>query len=110
MIEGLLDELHGSKYFIKLDLYPGYHQIRIHELDIHKTAFCTHKGHYKFIVMPFNLTNAPSTCQAIINQLFKSYLRKFVMIFFYYILIYNPDLDSHLTQLQLVSMDKKNFI
>lgn len=102
IINELLEELHGTKYFTKLDLLSEYHQIRMYEPDIEKTTFQTYHGHFEFLVMLFGLSNAPSTFQASINAIFHSYLRKFILVFFYYILVYSHIWMEHLQQLQKI--------
>lgn len=90
-VNELHDELTNGCIFSKLDLRAGYHQVMIYRKNIKKTAFWMHNGHFEFLVMPFGLTDAPSTFQSLMNSIFKQVFHNYVMVFFFYdILIYNP--------------------
>ncbi|GBG70429.1 hypothetical protein CBR_g6557 [Chara braunii] len=101
-IDDLLDRVQGCRYFSKIDLKSGYHQIAIRPEDQHKTAFQTRYGLYEFVVMPFGLCNAPGTFQHAMNRIFRDYLDKFVIVYLDDILIFSRTVDEHVAHLDKV--------
>ncbi|GJU75572.1 putative reverse transcriptase domain-containing protein [Tanacetum coccineum] len=101
-MDNLFDHLQGACYFSKIYLRSGYHQLRVHEDDIPKTAFRTRYGHFEFMVMPYGLTNALAVFLDLMNWVCKSYLDKFVIVFINDILIYSKTKEEHEVYLNLV--------
>ncbi|GBG84261.1 hypothetical protein CBR_g38232 [Chara braunii] len=101
-IDDLLERLGGAKFFSKLDLKSGYHQLEIWKEDRYKTAFKTRYGHFEWLVMPFGLTNAPTTFQAAMTTEFRHMLDRFVLMYLDDILVYSRSLDEHVEHLRTV--------
>nr|GFC03322.1 putative reverse transcriptase domain-containing protein [Tanacetum cinerariifolium] len=101
-IDDLFDQLQGSRVYSKIDMRSGYHQLRVREEDIPKTAFRTHYGHYEFQVMPFGLTNTPTVFIDLMNRVCKPYLDRFVIVFIDDILIYSKNRKEHEGHLKLI--------
>jgi hypothetical protein len=108
-IDDLIDKLHGATVFTSLDLRSGYHQIRIAECDVHKTAFITHKGLYEYRVMPFGLCNAPSSFQRQMNKMLAHL--PFVAVYMDDILVFSKSEEEHHQHLKTVlSIKRTNFM
>nr|GEZ13842.1 putative reverse transcriptase domain-containing protein [Tanacetum cinerariifolium] len=101
-IDDLFDQLQRLNYFSKIDLRFGYHQLRVREEDIPKTAFRTRYGHFEFTIRPFGLTNAPAVFMDLMNRVCRPYLDKFVIFFIYDILIYSKSKEEHEVHLKLI--------
>ena len=102
IIDDLFDQLQGVSVLSKIDLRSGYHQLKVKGEDVLKTVFCTRYVNYEFLVMPFGLTNALATFMDSMNQVFKSYLDQFVVVFIDDILVYSQSREEHEQHLRIV--------
>ena len=94
-IDDMFEQIRGETIFSKIDLRSGYHQVEIKDEDIFKTAFRTRYGHYEFVVIPFGITNAPTSFMFLMNSFLSKYLDKFVVVFIDAILIYSKMKEVH---------------
>ena len=101
-IDDLFDQMKGAGVFLKIDLRFRYHQLRIKDVDVIKTAFRMRYRHYEFLVMLFGLTNAPAAFMDLMNRVFRSFFDRFVVVFIDDILVYSKDRKDHDTHLRVV--------
>ena len=101
-IDDLFDQLKSASVFSKINLRSGYHQLRIKDVDVHKTVFRTRYGHYEFLVISFGLTNALAASMDLMNHVFQLYVDQFVMVFINDILVYLKDREDHDMHLRVV--------
>ena len=102
-IDDLMDQLVGACVFSKIDLRSGYHQIKVKDEDMQKTAFRTRYGHYEYTVMPFGVTNARGVFMEYMNRIFHAYLDRFVVVFIDDILVYSKTEEEHAEHLKIVT-------
>ena len=102
MIDNLFNQLRGARVYAKIDLRIGYHQLRVRDVDIPKTAFRMQYGHFEFTVMPFGLINAPAAFMDLMYRVFQPYIDQFVVVFLDDILIYSKSEDEHEGYLRIV--------
>jgi len=102
VIDDLFDQLKGATIFSKIDLRSRYHQVKIKDEDIHKTTFKMRYGNYELVVVPFGLTNAPTTCMCLMNNVLNKYLDKFVLVFVDNSLVYSKTKEEHKEHVRLV--------
>ena len=98
----MFDQLREARVYSKIDLRSDYHQLKVRDIDIPKTAFRTHYGHFEFTVMPFGLTNAPEAFMDLVHRIFQPYLDQFVVVFVDGILIYSQSEWEHEYHLRIV--------
>lgn len=107
-IDDLFDQFQGAKCFSKIDYHSGYHQLKVRELDTPKTSFQTRYGHYEFLVMSFELINAPAAFMDLMNRVFHQFLDLFVIVFIDDILVYSKSKEDHANHLRIILQTLKD--